>query len=308
MWKEKCFKKDCPFLHPKLRQHTPTPGKGGMPGHGGMYLDPRWVGVPGHGGAALACLTNQQKSSALARRKYASHMGEGAVHVQKTVKTIVVGGGPAAKVPPKPLCGMFSFVLDDSGSMAGSRKREMMDGFDHATDIIQNRKAKDLISTYAFGDRVKVVMGFTPAKMVKPRIVRDKLDKADTGARTALLDGIAMALDSIDRKNQKDFCELMVITDGEENCSEISEHALIQKIRSPGIKNFHMTLIYVGDSDAGVAKLHTLASGIKHVYVLSLNQAKGCFKKAFEKYMQQAQKRIQTWTVTETKVTYRKRA
>lgn len=280
MWKGKCYKKDCPFLHPK----------------------------PRHGGAALTCLTNQPKSSAVAHKKYVSHLGEGAVHVQKTVKTIVMGGGPAAKLPPKPLCGMFSFVLDDSGSMAGSRKREMMDGFDHATDIIQKRKAKDLVAAYAFGSRAKMVMGFTAAKMVKPHIVRDKLDKADTGMRTALLDGIAMALDSIDRKNQKDFCELMVITDGEENCSNISEHALIQKIRSPGIKNFHLTLIYVGDSDDGVAKLHTLASGIKHVYVISLNQAKGCFKKAFEKYMRQAQKRIQTLTITETKVVYRKKA
>ena len=280
-WGKKCHSKDCPFLHPKVKKQFST---------------------------ALTCLTNRQKSSALTQQKYVSHKG-GLVAVKKCVTTVVMGGG-SGKPPPRKLRGMFSFILDVSSSMRGSRTEEMMDGFDFATDTIQNRKAKDLISAYAFGSRVKMVMGFTAAKCVKPAIVRCLMNKADTGGATALRDGIAMAIDSIDRKNQKDFCELMVITDGEENCSEISEQVLLEKIRSPGIKNFHLTLIYVGDSVKGVANLQTLASSCKHARVLSLNEAKGSFKKAFEKYMQQAEKRIQTWTVTETvtKVTYHKKA
>ena len=214
-------------------------------------------------------------------------------HVQRS--TVYKGAAPK----PVPT-GMFSFVMDDSGSMQGARKDDMLEGFNTALGTIKDRKAHDLVAVYPFACRAQCAMGFTLAKRVDPEIIRAKVDSADTGCYTALRDGIALALDSIDRKRQKDFCELMVITDGCENSSSISEQDLREKIRSPGVKNFHLTLVYVGDSPSGVAQLKEIANGIDHVYVLSMKQAKGNFKKAFRTYIQQAQKLIETITVTQT--------
>lgn len=130
----------------------------------------------------------------------------------------------------------WGLVLDRSGSMAGM----IQDVYRAALHIIDEGTEQDEMFIVTFNDRAELIEDFTTD--------RHRLENSILGLRaggsTALYDAVAFALDHI-RQGKHKKRVLMVLTDGEDNMSQLKFRKLVARAEEEGV------LIYtVGMFDA----------------------------------------------------------
>jgi uncharacterized protein YegL len=166
-----------------------------------------------------------------------------------------------------PLKKLVFVVLDVSGSMAGGRLKKALDC---VNDLILKEVCEDTdhFSLVAFANDVHTVTSRRPKYAVKwPKVA--EIATSLCGGRTRLWDAVLQAMDDLkDMPRAKDVhVDLVVFTDGEDNCSQPGAlQALETQIAKPGIANFHA--IFLACCGAQTADMKRLASGKKHVRII----------------------------------------
>ena len=166
-----------------------------------------------------------------------------------------------------PLKKLVFVVLDVSGSMAGGRLKKALDC---VNDLVLREVCADTdhFSLVAFANDVHTVTTRRPKYAVKwPKVAEMATSLCSGGTR--LWDAVLQAMDDLkDMPRAKDVhVDLVVFTDGEDNCSQPGAlQALETQIAKPGIANFHA--IFLACCGAQTADMKRLASGKKHVRII----------------------------------------
>jgi uncharacterized protein YegL len=166
-----------------------------------------------------------------------------------------------------PLKKLVFVVLDVSGSMAGGRLKKALDC---VNDLVLKGVCADTdhFSLVAFANDVHTVTSRRPKYAVKwPKVA--EIATSLCGGGTRLWDAVLQAMDDLkDMPRAEDVhVDLVVFTDGEDNCSRPGAlQALETQIAKPGIANFHA--IFLACCGAQTADMKRLASGKKHVRII----------------------------------------
>ena len=134
---------------------------------------------------------------------------------------------------------LYHFVIDQSGSMAGSEQATMA-GFNTQMKTIQELKTehpdeKYLCSLTLFNAEINDVIRYADVEKLSAL----NIETYQPNGATALLDAIGKSIFSIKEKFGKDISEdkmsvvLVIITDGHENCSRMyTYHDIAQLIKN----------------------------------------------------------------------------
>ena len=134
---------------------------------------------------------------------------------------------------------LYHFVIDQSGSMAGSEQATMA-GFNTQLKTIQELKTehpdeKYLCSLTLFNAEINDVIRYADVEKLSAL----NIETYQPNGATALLDAIGKSIFSIKEKFGKDLSEdkmsvvLVIITDGHENCSRMyTYHDIAQLIKN----------------------------------------------------------------------------
>ena len=158
------------------------------------------------------------------------------------------------------------FVIDSSGSMAGSRLTNALRGAYNIFQVICDET--DHIKLYAFNDDVHAVTSRRPKYAVNWRIVAENVNKL-VGGQTRLWDAVIMAMSDIKQMQlPKDVhVELVVLTDGMDNRSSSGAvKQLAETMAKPGISNFHVT--FLACCGAKTSDMERIKSGNKHILII----------------------------------------
>lgn len=121
-------------------------------------------------------------------------------------------------------------VADTSGSMAG-RKIEDAQAALHLF-IEQVEGPEERVGLISFADRAYERVPLTRMRDGRERL-RQEIDGLEAGGNTALLDSVAFALDSLIQLNDAERINaIVVMTDGQENASQISEDDLVARLKA----------------------------------------------------------------------------
>ena len=188
--------------------------------------------------------------------------------------------------------------VDTSSSMEGQRIKEACAGVGSVCVALANRNcAGDSLSVLGFGSTVHELQNRQAVTNVDAEYLQSQL-YASVGGCTALFDAIARAVASNKAHaggagRQPCFAEVMVLTDGQENDSKVSQRELRELLQKAGKKRHgedgrslvHVTLVYVGTSTSGRAQLDELADGLEHVTVNAYKDSQGGIAKAFSGFV-----------------------
>jgi hypothetical protein len=167
-----------------------------------------------------------------------------------------------------PLKKLVFVVLDVSGSMAGGGR--LKKALDCVNDLVLREVCADTdhFSLVAFANDVHTVTSRRPKYAVKWPKVAD-IATSLCGGGTRLWDAVLQAMDDLkDMPRAKDVhVDLVVFTDGEDNCSQPGALQMLEtQIAKPGIANFHV--LFLACCGAQTADMKRLASGKKHVRII----------------------------------------
>ncbi len=124
----------------------------------------------------------------------------------------------------------LGIIIDDSGSMSTKRKRVEA----AALDMVKNSNSQDEVFIVNFNDDPYLDVPFTSDR----HKMEQGLARIDSRGGTAMRDAISSSLDYATKNAKKDKKALLVITDGNDNASNISLEKVV------GRANQSDTLIY----------------------------------------------------------------
>ncbi len=140
-------------------------------------------------------------------------------------------------------------VVDTSGSMEG----EKLDNVKVAlrTFIDQIKSDSERVGLIQFYTDAYDVVKINDLKYTRSNLI-SSIDSLEAGGDTALLDGISAAYDRLQRLNDPERINaIVVMTDGRENASNISLNRLISKLRGGSVPVVVFAIAYGGDADMG---------------------------------------------------------
>lgn len=137
----------------------------------------------------------------------------------------ILCGTAAAQQPPAPVS--VGIVVDTSGSMGGklARSRQM------AAEFLKTSNPEDEFFLIEVNDRPALRTAFT----TNTYQIQDQLAFIQAKGRSALRDGVNLALSEV-RKGQHPRKALLVISDGGDNSSHLTERELNQLVRQAGVR------------------------------------------------------------------------
>lgn len=154
-------------------------------------------------------------------------------------------------------------VFDLSGSMKGKleKSREAVDQF------LRGANPEDEFFLVEFSNRARLTVPFT----ADAGAIRDRLRHAEPYGKTALLDAVCLAMDSM-KSARNARRALLILSDGGDNDSRYTETAMRNRVRESDLWVYaigiyeHHTAILPEETGAGQALLETLAeaSGGRH--------------------------------------------
>ncbi|HHU26643.1 MAG TPA: VWA domain-containing protein [Bacteroidales bacterium] len=141
------------------------------------------------------------------------------------------------------------FVIDESGSMAGS-ERDVIGGFNN---FIEKQKREDYgkidVSLYKFNDKVNRVVNNQPASEVRTLTLKDY----NPSSFTALYDAVGKAIHETDKQialipeaERPNKVMTVIITDGEENASKEYSGGAIRSLISSREELMGWNFIFLG--------------------------------------------------------------
>jgi len=112
-------------------------------------------------------------------------------------------------------------IIDNSGSMRDRREK-----VNHATlAFVKASNPRDEVFVVNFNDEAFLDQEFTSSQ----DLLQDALKKIDQRGGTAFYDALNMSLDHLKDKAKKDKKVLLLVTDGEDNASQITFEKLLRK-------------------------------------------------------------------------------
>ncbi len=148
----------------------------------------------------------------------------------------------------------FALVVDNSGSMAGKRPAVNK----AALDLIAASNPQDEAFVVNFSDEAFIDQEFTSS----PAKLRAALSRIDARGGTALYDAVAASADTLaaDGKHPKQV--LILITDGEDDASSLSQDQAIRRVRQlSGPEIYSIGLLFGPDLSRTEAKIARKAVG-----------------------------------------------
>ena len=129
----------------------------------------------------------------------------------------------------------MGIIIDNSGSMRG--KRESVAAA--AMDLVKASNPQDEMFIVNFNDDVYLDQPFTSDS----KKLEEALDKINSQGGTAMRDAISMSIDYLKAKGKKDKKVLLVVTDGNDNTSNISLEQLLRQARQNGVLIYSIGLL-----------------------------------------------------------------
>ncbi|MBI5029181.1 MAG: VWA domain-containing protein [Chloroflexi bacterium] len=150
-------------------------------------------------------------------------------------------------------------VADTSGSMAEQNKlKQAQDALNTFLDQVQGDR--DRVGLVPFADRVYNVVQL---KEIGPQraSLKNSVNQLGANGRTALLDAVSYAYDDLQKRNERDRINaIVVMTDGIENASSTNLNALTQKVKRQNASGVPVLVFAIGyGSDADFDVLNSLA-------------------------------------------------
>ena len=161
-------------------------------------------------------------------------------------------------------------------------------------------RPSDLVSVWTFSQSVNEILPMCRKRDIPS--MRSVLATIQTGGGTAMRDAIAQQIEH--RRTHPDSSrafELVVLTDGEDNSSTISEQDLAELLRRPGSPHFHLILIGVGIAAEYRTRLEALCQP-DHCTFMSVESSAEAISGAFHRTTEAIQhRRVVTVTTTTTR-------
>jgi len=166
--------------------------------------------------------------------------------------------------------------------------------------VYNSLRPSDLVSVWTFSQSVNEILPMCRKRDIPS--MRSVLATIQTGGGTAMRDAIAQQIEH--RRTHPDSSrafELVVLTDGEDNSSTISEQDLAELLRRPGSPHFHLILIGVGIAAEYRTRLEALCQP-DHCTFMSVESSAEAISGAFHRTTEAIQhRRVVTVTTTTTR-------
>jgi Ca-activated chloride channel family protein len=138
-------------------------------------------------------------------------------------------------------------VVDTSGSMEGDKLANVKVAL--RTFIDQIKSDSERVGMIQFFSNATEAVKINDLKYTRSDLIRS-IDLFQAGGDTALLDGVSLAYDRLQRLNDPERINaIVVMTDGKENASNISLNRLINKLRGGSVPVVVFAIAYGGDAD-----------------------------------------------------------
>jgi Ca-activated chloride channel homolog len=115
----------------------------------------------------------------------------------------------------------MGIVIDNSGSMRDKRKRVE----DAALGLVKASNPQDEVFVVNFNDEAYLDVPFTS----EAKKLEDGVARIDSRGGTAMRDAINLSMDYLKDKGKRDKKVIVVVTDGNDNTSEVTLERLVQK-------------------------------------------------------------------------------
>eukprot|EP00457_Paulinella_chromatophora_P011176 gb/GEZN01011304.1/.p1 GENE.gb/GEZN01011304.1/~~gb/GEZN01011304.1/.p1 ORF type:complete len:268 (+),score=20.51 gb/GEZN01011304.1/:1-804(+) len=184
----------------------------------------------------------------------------------------------------------LSFVLDTSGSMAGSKLTAVKTGL---KAIVSQLTDEDLVFISTFNDEFQ---NLTPTPIPPSEVNWSHVDALSAGGRTRLYEAVCLNVGKLKRARRVPI--LALLTDGEDTCTCTSCRGFghsaedaAKLLQEPGVPNFHAVLLGVGPKATNA--LRTLSPpDSRHITLQPVEDSKRGVEQAFQ-FLQQTVERIQ---------------
>jgi Mg-chelatase subunit ChlD len=211
----------------------------------------------------------------------------------KTVfKMQVVQQVPVAVAKPKTvkINKQVMFVIDESGSMSGSKFNEAMNGC--KTVLKSLSYDHDWVGIYLFDSRVRCISNPVFLKREGSNLEATINGLRCNGGGTAIYDAVRTASNAFVKPKNEGLAvqyELIVLTDGADGGSSVSNHSINAHLNalkaSGGLSTLHVTVLAVGMSDRDRNEMRTMVNGLGEVHDVSSSAGaiNDCFIKVVQK-------------------------
>jgi BlaR1 peptidase M56/von Willebrand factor type A domain len=146
---------------------------------------------------------------------------------------------PRLEAPPITMC----FVLDSSGSMRDKREAAKA----AVLALVKSLRPEDELCIVDFNDDAYLDLDFTN----DTRRVEEALAHYDARGGKAMRDAIEMSIEHVEQKGQKDRKVLVLVTEGADTASEVSQARVLREVRNSGVRVYCIGLL---SEDAGRAQ------------------------------------------------------
>jgi len=215
-------------------------------------------------------------------------------HGTKTVfKVQVAQQVPVAVSKPKTVKKKINkqvmFVIDESGSMSGSKFNEAMNGC--KTVLKSLNYDHDWVGTYLFDSRVRCISNPVFLKREGSNLEATMNGLRCSGGGTATYDAVMTASNAFVKPKIEGLAvqyELIVLTDGADGSSSASNRSVNAHLNalkaSGGLGTLHVTVLAVGMSDRDRNEMRTMVNGLGEVHDVS--SSSGAINDSFIKVVQ----------------------
>ncbi len=164
----------------------------------------------------------------------------------------------------------FGFIIDDSGSMINKRQKVAA----AAMALVNASRSDDEAFVLHFNEKAYLDTDFTRD--------RPELDRAlktfDSRGTTAMREAIRLAIAHSERRAEEDKKVLIVITDGEDNTSQVSRDAVVKLAQQSGVIVYAIGILNeVDDAETQRARAEldalTEATGGRAFYLNDVSEA-----------------------------------
>jgi beta-lactamase regulating signal transducer with metallopeptidase domain len=153
---------------------------------------------------------------------------------------------PRREDPPITIC----ILLDDSGSMRD--KREAVKAA--ALAVVKSLRPGDEICIVDFNDEAYLDLDFT-SDISK---VEETIAHYEARGGTAMRDAIRMSIEHIEQKGKNDRKVLVLVTEGNDNASAVSQQDLVAEVRNSGVPIYSIGLFSENESPGAVRGRYAL--------------------------------------------------
>jgi len=129
----------------------------------------------------------------------------------------------------------MGMVIDNSGSMREKRRKVE----DAALALVKASNPQDEIFIVNFNDEAYLDVDFTSDM----KQLEDGVSRIDSRGGTAMRDAIDLSMEHLKSKGKRDKKVIVVVTDGNDNASEITLEKLVQKAQQSGVLIYTLGLL-----------------------------------------------------------------